>query len=65
MAEECDLEAPAPLQSSSMAEGQTSASSKVVGTVLTMYEQCCINEAGFDQKVTFEDPAARTEGQVI
>jgi hypothetical protein len=61
MIDDRDLALPRPNQSA-LAKGQTSASSKVVGTVLTMYSQGCVNEASCHHTVTFEDPAARTEG---
>ena len=61
-AEEHDLEQPNHSSSIMVKEGQTSASSAVLGAILTMYSQCCVNEASFARHVTFDDPAARTEG---
>ena len=61
-AEGDEISRPDRSMSSEMVAKQTEGTSVVVGAVLTMYSEGCVDKDSFSPDVTFEDPVAKCKG---
>ena len=61
-AEGTEVSRPDRAASSLMASEQTKETSAVLGAVLTLYKQGCMDKDSFSRDVTFEDPAVKCKG---